>query len=265
MRRTAKRSHNRLYLIFVVVLLVLVSLFFVNFLRNNSPADINEDTTTIKANIATISTFDYSKVVSIEEQIKKLEDTEARGNFDVSKKLTKAQYRKIFGNSIVIGDSITEGLSVYGFLSETQVFCKIGASVMYGEDLFASAAATYPKFAFLSFGMNDMGNYTGHADMFIAKYQKLIKQFKNDSPDTLIFINGITPPSDGALSGNSILGNYKKFNNALKEMCKSMKLTYIDNNYIIEEHPGLYASDGIHVSSEYYPLWLNNMILKAGL
>ena len=263
MRRTAKKSHNKLYLIFVVVLLILVSLFFINFLRSNSPADT--DNKVIKANISAISTFDYSKVISVEEQIKKLEDTESRGNFDVTKKLTKAQYRKIFGNSVVIGDSITEGLSAYGYLSDTQVFCKIGASVMYGEDLFASAAGTYPKFAFLSFGMNDMGNYTGHADMFIAKYMKLIKQFKKDSPETLIFVNGITPPNDSALAGNKILGNYKKFNNALKEMCKTMKLTYIDNNYIIEKHPEFYAGDGIHVSSEYYPLWLNNMILKAGL
>lgn len=263
MRRTTKKSQNKIYLIFVVVLLILVSLFFINFLRSNSEADT--DTKIIKANISAISTFNYSRVVTVEAQIRKLEDTEARGNFDVTKKLTKAQYRKIFGNSVVIGDSITEGLSVYGFLSDAQVFCKIGASVMYGEDLFASAAGTYPKFVFLSFGMNDMGNYTGHADMFIAKYMKLIKQFKKDSPDSLIFINGITPPADSALAGNKILGNYKKFNNALKEMCKTMKLTYIDNNYIIEDHPEFYAGDGIHVSSEYYPLWLNNMILKAGL
>lgn len=263
MGRAKKKSHSKLYLIFVIVLLILVSLFFINFLKSNQEADTTGKA--VKANISAISTFNYSRVVTVEAQIKKLEDTEARGNFDVSKKLTKAQYKKIFNSSVVIGDSITEGLSAYGFLTDAQVFCKIGASVMYGEDLFASAAGTYPAFAFLSFGMNDMGNYTGHADMFITKYVKLIKQFKKISPDTLIFVNGITPPSDGALAGNKILGNYKKFNNALKEMCKTEKLTYIDNNYIIEEHPEFYAGDGIHVSTEYYPLWLNNMILKAGL
>lgn len=48
-------------------------------------------------------------------------------------------------------------------------------------------------------------------------------------------------------------------------MCEDLNLTYIDNSYIIEDHPDFYASDGIHVSSEYYPYWLNNMILKAGL
>ena len=47
-----------------------------------------------------------------------------------------------------------------------------------GDDLFSSAANTYPKFAFMSFGMNDMGNYSGNADLFIEKYTKLIKEFK---------------------------------------------------------------------------------------
>ncbi len=48
-------------------------------------------------------------------------------------------------------------------------------------------------------------------------------------------------------------------------MCKDLKLTYIDNSYIIEDHPNYYAGDGIHVVSEFYPLWMNNMILKAGV
>ena len=64
---------------------------------------------------------------------------------------------------------------------------------------------------------------------------------------------------------NSILTNYKSFNNALKAMCKELNLTYIDNSYIIEDHPDYYAGDGIHVVSDFYPLWMNNMILKAGL
>ena len=82
-----------------------------------------------------------------------------------------------------------------------------------------------------------MGNYSGNADLFIDKYTELIKAFKKTSPDTRILINGITPPSKDALAQKPVLKNYKKFNNALKEMCKDLKLTYIDNSYIIEDHP----------------------------
>ncbi|SCK01124.1 GDSL-like Lipase/Acylhydrolase [uncultured Eubacterium sp.] len=258
-----KRTHGKKYLIFILVLLILVSLFFINFMRKNSSADYSSKT--INANLSAISTFDYSKVTTVESKIKKLETTEARGTFDVTKRLTKAQYRRIFSTSAILGDSITEGLVDYGYLGSDQVFCKIGASIISGDDLFSSAANTYPKFAFMSFGMNDMGNYSGNADSFIEKYSKLIKEFKKVSPDTRILINGITPPSKEAIAKNSILSNYKKFNNELKKMCKDLKLTYIDNSYIIEDHPNYYAGDGIHVVSEFYPLWMNNMILKAGL
>ncbi|MCI9640363.1 MAG: hypothetical protein HFE72_09635 [Emergencia sp.] len=258
-----KRTNSKKFLIFIIVLLLLVSLFFIQYFKSNEDADYSEKK--IRTNISTIATFDYSKVTTIEAQIKNLEITEARGTFDVTKTLSKDQYRKIFSTSAILGDSITEGLADYGWLGNEQVFCKIGASIISGDDLFTSAANTYPGFAFCSFGMNDMGNYNGSVNAFIEKYTSLIQEFKKISPNTIILVNGITPPTKNAIASNPILGNYKKFNNALKQMCKDLKLTYIDNTYIIEEHPEFYAGDGIHVTADYYPLWMNNMILKAGI
>ena len=258
-----KAKSSTKFLIFIAVLFILAVLFSLHFIKGNKDADY--DDAKIKTNISTIATFDYSKVTTVEAEVKKLERTEALGTFDVYKSLSVDQYRKIFSTSAVIGDSITEGLADYGWLGSEQVFCKIGASIINGKDLFSSAANTYPGFAFFAFGMNDMGNYNGNVQNFIEKYKSLIKDFKKTSPDTIILINGISTPSKEAIESNSILGNYKKFNNALKQMCKDLNLTYIDNTYIIEEHPEYYAGDGIHVTTDYYPLWLNNMILKAGL
>ena len=237
--RTEQRVPGKKFLIFIIVLLVLVSLFFIQCFKGNENADYSEKK--IRKNISTIATF------------------------DVTKRLSKDQYRRIFSTSAILGDSITEGLADYGWLGSEQVFCRIGASIISGDELFTSAAKTYPGFAFCSFGMNDMGNYSGNADAFIEKYTSLIKEFKKISPNTVILVNGITPPAKSAIASNEILGNYKKFNNALKQMCKDLKLTYIDNTYIIEEHPEYYAGDGIHVTADYYPLWMNNMILKAGI
>lgn len=263
MNKRKTQFGNKKYMIFIVVLLILVSVFFINFLRHNSSADYSEKK--IRENLSTVSTFDYCKVSTIENEIKQLEITEAKGTFDVTKKLTNAQYKKIFSTSAILGDSITEGLVAYGFLGDDQVFCQIGASIINGDDLFKTAAETYPGFAFCAFGMNDMGNYSGDSAAFIKKYKNMIKEFKKISPDTIILINGISPPSKEAVAKNPILANYKKFNNAMKNMCSDLGLTYIDNTYIIEDHPDYYAGDGIHVVSDYYPHWMNNMILKAGL
>lgn len=262
-QRSSIGFESKKFLVFLIVLLILVSIFFINLFKGNGKADYDDNS--IKLSLAAISTFDYSKVTTIEDQIRNLEATEGKSNFDFTKGLTKEQYRKIFSTSVIIGDSLTEGLVVYGWLGEEQVFCKIGASIVNGKDLFTSAADTYPSYAFMAFGMNDMGNFGGKPDGFIAKYEKLIKEFRKTSPNTKILINGITPPNKSAIKSNSVLKNYKKFNNALKKMCKDMDLTYIDNTFIFETHPDFYAGDGIHVSSDYYPYWMNNMILKAGL
>lgn len=263
MVRGAKKKSNLTYLIFLIVLLALASLFFVNFMRQNQPADYSDKN--VRINISTISTFDYSEVPTVESRIRQIENVETRGNFNVNKGLTNDQYRKIFSTSIIIGDSITEGLTAYGYLGEDIVFSKIGASVINGDDLFESAAATYPKFAFFAFGMNDMGNYNGNSVNFIEKYTELIKNFKLISPDTRIYVNSISTPSKAAIEQKNSVKKYKEFNEAIRKMCKELKVTYIDNSYILEENSDLYAGDGIHVTSGYYPIWMNNMILKAGL
>ncbi len=55
----AKKTHGKKYLIFILVLLILVSLFFINFMKKNSSADYSSKT--INTNLSAISTFDYSK------------------------------------------------------------------------------------------------------------------------------------------------------------------------------------------------------------
>ena len=257
------RKKQKNLICFLIVLLVLVSLFLTNLFRHNRSADYSDKR--IRANLSAIATFDYSKVSTIESEIRNLERTEAKGTFDVTKKLKKEQYQKIFSTSIILGDSLTEGLVAYGWLSSDQVFCQIGGSILHNEDLFSSAAQMYPRNAFLAFGVNDIGNFNGNADNFIDKYTELIKGFQKTSPDTKIMINAIAPPSKSAIEKNPMLEKYKSFNTSLKQMCKDLNLTYIDNSYIFEEHPDYYASDGIHASADYYPYWMNNMILKAGL
>lgn len=261
-RRKNAQKQKRLIL-FLLVLLILVSLFLINFFRQNSSADYSDKR--IRANLSAIATFDYSKVSTIESEIRNLERTEAKGTFDVTKKLTKEQYQKIFSTSIILGDSLTEGLVVYGWLGSDQVFSQIGGSILYTQDFFTSAAQMFPHNVFLAFGINDIGNFNGNASEFIDKYTELIKEFRETSPETKIMVNSIAPPSQSAINGNSILAKYKSFNSALKTMCEDLNLTYVDNSYIFEEHPEYYAGDGIHASSDYYPYWMNNMILKAGL
>ena len=69
--RTKRKKYiirDKKYLIFIIVLFIFASIFLWNLLRENASFDY--DNHRIKNNIATIATFDYSKVTSIEDEIR---------------------------------------------------------------------------------------------------------------------------------------------------------------------------------------------------
>ena len=82
-----------------------------------------------------------------------------------------------------------------------------------------NAAKTFPKAAFFTFGMNDIGNYRGNATAFIKKYRETIADFSSKSPHTKLFVNSISVPSNPAREKNRSLNQYKKFNSSIRQMC----------------------------------------------
>ncbi|PWL94623.1 MAG: hypothetical protein DBY08_01970 [Clostridiales bacterium] len=174
----------------------------------------------------------------------------------------KIQYNRLFGKNLVIGDSISEGLKVYGFLDDNQVVCEIGGSVMKGEEAIAEASKLKATNVFFSYGTNDMGMYSGDADAFVEDYSTIIFEFMSICPDADIYVNSIAKPSEEKIASGGNFHKWKEFNKKIKNMCDEFGFCYIDNVYILEENPNLYAGDGIHVLPEYYPIWITNMIKK---
>ncbi len=240
----------------IFAVLFCFNLFSFNFDASYSGNRIEEDR---KA----VDSYDYGEIQDIEKKIKKLEE-KGSGSLNV-KAQSNVYYLKKFRDSVILGDSITEGLNVYGFLPDDIVFCAIGASLEGSGDLFKKAGKMLPENAFFTFGMNDLIRYRGKAKPFIKEYKKHLKSFAKRSPDTLIYINSITIPSKDAQKSQPSLKHYKEYNKALEKLCDEEGYTFIDNTYILKTNPKLYAPDGIHVNIPYYPLWMNDMILEADL
>ncbi len=247
--------------VIIAIVLVIAVIFMFNLLRVNRSSKVKDSV--VEKNISMISARDFGKVEDVEEEIEAAGGSGGTGT--VKSGIATSKYRGIFDNCVVVGDSITEGLVSYDFLDEGQVVHKVGASIRNDETMFSTASAAHPKAAFFSFGMNDMGNYNGDEEAFVDRYRELLKGFSKASPKTEIYVNSISTPSASARKDNRSLKNYKKFNSVIRKMCSEEGYPYIDNNYILEEHPEYYAKDGIHVSPDYYEKWLGNMIIKAGL
>ena len=242
----------------ILILLLFLVVFLFNLLKFNRKVSIRSNE--IEKNRKSVEAIQSTSVADVEEAVSALGGDASSGG-----QSSKARYMRKFKGSVVIGDSVTEGLSVYGWLSSDQVFSKIGTSVMTGDDLFASAAVTYPSTAFFAFGMNDMGNYRGDEKAFIKKYAARLKAFHKASPKTNICVCGISAPTETAMEKNKSISHYRKFNKAIKKMCVQEGYIYIPTADILHEHPELYAGDGIHAQTTYYPYWLNRMIEEAGL
>ena len=60
-----------------------------------------------------------------------------------------------------------------------------------------------------------------------------------------------------------VYGSLDTFNQTLRELAEEEGVTFIDNTEIVKEE--YYEPDGVHMTSEIYPLWLVSMAEVAGL
>lgn len=242
---------------------ILIAAFFVVFIFNlfrwNMNVSIGKGE--MDENIAKIEEIQTAQVAEIEKAVDQLDKA---SNIDASEG-QRLKYRRRFKDCVVLGDSLTEGLTVYNWLTESQVSAKVGGSIVNADEHFNLISKTYPKYAFFAFGMNDMGNYAGNDKAFIKKYESLLKKFQKTSKDTKICVCSISTPTDEAMKSNKSIRNYKKFNAAIEKMCKDNEWTWIDITDILPKHSDLYAGDGIHAAPAYYPLWMDRMIEKSGM
>ena len=251
-RQKKQKKQRKTYIVLFALLLAIgIALFFVlhEYSLNGSDKDKQGN---------------YRLSKSMQSDISEVENV---GNFIRTKSFIengRPQYDLIFGNNLVIGDSISEGLLAYGFLKESQVICEVGGSVMKSSSAIDSAVRIAPQNVFFSYGTNDMGMYSGNAEAFVKQYRSVIEEFMERSPDTKVFVNSIPKPGDDKIASGGQFYKWEEFNREIENMCKSLGIKYIDNTYILKDHPELYGGDGIHVSPSYYPYWLNNMIKNKG-
>ena len=68
-----------------------------------------------------------------------------------------------------------------------------------------------------------------------------------------------------AIEKKAELGQVSAYNEALRQMCEELGLTFIDSSDLLEGKEDWYQKDAIHLKSQFYPLWLNRMEEMAGL
>ena len=168
---------------------------------------------------------------------------------------------KKYSKGFVSHDSITDSLSFYEFIDESNVVAKFGLTSKGAKDEVESIVKINPKNIFIMFGMNDILT-DEDSNQFADDYAELIYDIKEKLPDTKIYVQSILSVAPKVKDKKPLLTNENidKFNEALKGMAKNEKVEYLNIRTILEENKDLLEPDGIHVKYKFYKLWLDYLI-----
>jgi lysophospholipase L1-like esterase len=168
------------------------------------------------------------------------------------------------GGIIFLGNSITEMGNWAKLLNDTTVLNRgIGGDITYGVlKRLDDVITRQPKKLFILLGINDIGKDI--PDSVIAyNYFKIIKQVKEKSPTTKIYVQSILPlnPTLKNFPQHYDKGEHIPLVNAmLKANAESMGYTYINLQPLFVDAQNRldakYTYEGLHLKPEAYTVWV---------
>ncbi len=186
-----------------------------------------------------------------------------------------------FSDAVFIGDSRTEGLSLYsGILGSTFLCCK-GISifdVLENEDeiifrdgtyytiLEALTLGSYSK-VYISLGINELGYYNDqkYEDAFV----ELIAQVRAIQPDAVIYIQTIVPvnPERALERGQPDYVNNDRiadYNAILRKVTGEEQVVLLETAIALADEEGILpydaSTDGVHFVKAWYELWRDYLL-----
>lgn len=216
-----------------------------------------------------ISMVDQMAAVSVDTaqaQIDKAIEkrTAASGSAEVQKAIEnsikqiekgKKSYRQVFNNVYFMGDSLMDGLRVYGFLNPSRLITQVSASLGHLEENMNRIINARPPVLVLHYGLNMISTSQAQLDSFISRYTKDIKKLKSALPRTRIIVSLIFPVDTSKATAPRFQA-VDKYNKALTKMCKGLSVEVLDSTKTVKANKKYNAKDGIHFSKSFYGNWL---------
>lgn len=246
-------ERNRLIILGMIVFFM-VMMFPYGVIFNKT----NEEETSTQAYLKELESQEISE---IHKEIRGIEKSFALSQVETPIDTLRIQFQE----SIIIGDSIAEGLIDYRILPEGIIYASRGLRSDNCTEFIDLAISRAPSSIFLAIGMNDLEYCRGDSERFINEYTQQVDKLIQALPHTKIYINGILPMNQSAIDKVHYYQTYPQFNEQLEQLCIEKNLTYIDNSFILNTMDVPYVFDGIHPEASYYQEWANNMSYIAKL
>ena len=170
-----------------------------------------------------------------------------------------------FADVLVLGDSRTHGLQLYGGLTEGTYFHAVGATV---ESVFSKAtqelengkkvpmvealAGQECKKVYVMLGVNELG--WPLAEKFREQFSLLVDRIREELPDAEVVIQSILPVSAKQDAKKTYVNNGRivTYNTLLEELAQEKKCPYLNVAEAVVDETGCLrpelTSDGVHLN-----------------
>ena len=239
-----------------------VGLVIVIILAAEGINSLNRNKVDTSEGLKIIKQASSADVKNIENKMEKLEEKD-RENQEVQEEIKNRNYKAVFANAVIMGDSISEAFTEYDLLNASSVVAKIGVELDQLDEQIESVAQINPQVIFLAYGMNDIIATRGDTDEFVKQYDELFKKLREKLPDAKIFVNSIFPVQEQEIEREPAYKNLDQYNEALHALCDKRQIAFIDNTELVSD--SYYEEDGVHFKASFYPFWLNRMAEVASL
>ena len=174
-----------------------------------------------------------------------------------------AAFRALTVNSdhiVMMGNSITNMHEWWEALGDHRIINR-GVSGAVSDETLANLdpiLAGHPAKAFLMIGTNDIG-YGKSREHIAQNLQTLIDRFKNESPQTKLYVQSILPSGNGQ-RGGKIAGT----NELLRTVCRKAGIPFIDLYPLMGDGEGHmkagWSFDDLHPKAPGYAAWCNTLL-----
>lgn len=180
--------------------------------------------------------------------------------------LTKAAYHtpvadNHFDNALFIGDSLTNGLELFGTLKNASYFCATSATAagtLASPALDTQLSTNSYDSVYLLLGINEMGT---NPFVYAAHMGQLIDLVRARQPHARIHLQTILPVVPELTWSETVfsVSNIQAANTALRALAAEKNVVLVDTYYAFANAQGRMPDgmtrDGVHLHSKNYAIW----------
>lgn len=177
-----------------------------------------------------------------------------------------------FSDAVFLGDSRTEGFSLYSGLKEGEYLYSVGATVssVFTKATEETAAGKVPMLdalagmecskIYIMLGVNELGWVSSQT--FRDQYAKVIDRIQADHPDATVAIQSILPVSQAQDDKKTYVNNarIREYNALLEELAEEKGCVYLDIASAVSDETGClradWTFDGVHLNTAGCQAWL---------